>query len=188
MARTAHTARKEVPGPSKSKKESQDESKGGSKDVLQTKKAVKKLDEVIDKLDKAIEKSEKVESKVSKASRSMSIKTPVINQGEKPKKSVSRSSRNVLKEIKYYQSNIGFLIPKANILRLIRSLILELMRGVSSNQFRFTSTSVNVIHEAIENHLVSLLELSYMAARHAKRVTLFASDIRLIHKIKKNAQ
>lgn len=197
MARTAHTARKEVPIPSKSIKTTKANSSGNdsqSKEQQKSQKTVKKLNEVIEKLDKAIEKTEKVDKKVSKvmnnpkAKKTMSIKTPVINQGEKPAKSLSKKSKNILKEIKYYQTNIGFLIPKANIIRIIRSLILDLSRGSSSNEFRFTSTSLNVIHEAIENHLVSLLELSFMAARHAKRVTLFASDIRLIHKIKRNIQ
>ncbi|KAI5152014.1 histone H3 [Enteropsectra breve] len=124
--------------------------------------------------------------KTSMAKKALSIKTPVISQQAKPKKAVKRVSKNVLKEIKYYQANVGFLVPKATIVKTVRAIMMESKMVVSSEPLRFTSESLNMIHEAIENHLVCLLELAYMAARHAKRVTLFASDIRLIHRIKRN--
>lgn len=118
--------------------------------------------------------------------KSLSVNTPKI--GQKPKPETARKlSKNIAKEIKYYQNNIGFLIPRATIVRVIRSMLLDTIRSHKTQQvedFKFTSVSLNIMHEAIENYLVCLLELSYMAARHAKRVTLFPSDIRLINRIR----
>lgn len=118
--------------------------------------------------------------------KSLSVNTPKI--GQKPKPEASRKlSKNIVKEIRYYQNNIGFLVPRATIVRIIRNTLQDSIRLHKSQQaenFKFTSVSLNIMHEAIENYLVCLLELSYMAARHAKRVTLFPSDIRLINRIK----
>lgn len=118
--------------------------------------------------------------------RSLSVRTPVISQQEKPKRTRSVGNQNVLKEIRYYQKNVGFLIPKMGVVKLIRHVTADILKGVPVEGFRFTSNSLGILHEALENHLVCLLEMSYMAARHAKRVTLFPSDIRLINRIKRN--
>ena len=113
---------------------------------------------------------------------SLSVTTPKISQ--KPKPLPKKTSKNILREIKYYQTNIGFLIPRATLVRIIRQTLLGTMRAAPPNELKFTSVSINILHEALENHLVCIIELAYMAARHAKRVTLFPSDIRLINRIK----
>lgn len=122
----------------------------------------------------------------TRSERSLSVRTPVINQGNQAKKTTKAhsASNNILKEIKYYQTSLGFLIPKASIIRIIRGIVQNISKNVPEIGMRFTSAALNILHEAIENHVVHLLELSYMASRHAKRVTLYASDIRLIHRIK----
>lgn len=117
--------------------------------------------------------------------KSLSVRTPTIGQQEKPKKIKSDNSKTIMREIKYYQTNIGHLIPKAGLVRLIRGLSRETLKNMPVEGLRFTSAALNILQESIENHLVCLLELSYMATRHAKRITLFASDIRLINRIKK---
>lgn len=117
-----------------------------------------------------------------KPAKSLSVSVPTI--GQKPKPVPKRVSSNILKEIKYYQSNIGFLIPRALIVRVVRQVLFSTLKIKSGDNLKFTAVSLNVIHEAIENHIVCLLELSYMAARHAKRVTLFPTDIRLINRIR----
>lgn len=151
MARTAHTARKEVAS--------------GSKTGSKTKGVAEK-----------------------RLTKSMSVRTPHISQVVKPKRARHGGAGTVLKEIKYYQTNIGFLIPRAGIVRLIRGIAQETLKNHTAQGLRFTSASLSILHEAIENHLVCLVELSYMAARHAKRVTLFASDIRLINRIKRHGK
>lgn len=177
MVRTANSARKQV-----AKK---DDSK---KTTIQVKPADKEAVGKIIGVPQA-------EGKVSVAgysiagkrpAKSLSVSTPKI--GQKPKPEATRKlSKNIIKEIKYYQSNIGFLVPRATIVRVIRSTLLDSIRSHKAQQgenLKFTSVSLNIMHEAIENYLVCLLELSYMAARHAKRVTLFPSDIRLINRIR----
>ena len=120
-----------------------------------------------------------------RSTRSLSVKTPVISQLEKPVKSKKGTTGNILNEIKYYQNNIGFLIPKAAVVRLIKENVPANLRSRTSETMKFTSVSLNIIHESLENYLTCLLDLSYMASRHAKRVTLFPSDIRLIKRINK---
>lgn len=119
-----------------------------------------------------------------KPTKSLSVRTPTISQQEKPKKAKRPAHSTVLKEIKYYQSNVGFLIPRASLVRLVRDMSRATLKSMTAGGFRFTSSSLNILQESLENHLVCLMELAYMASRHAKRVTLFPSDIRLINRIK----
>lgn len=125
-------------------------------------------------------------SKKTLQGRSLSVSTPKISQtpvSTKPKK----TSKNILKEIKYYQNNIGFLVPRACVIRIIRECLnLQLNMLPLHEQFKFSRAGFDIIHETLEDHLVYMMELSYMAARHAKRVTLFPSDIRLINRIMNN--
>ena len=117
--------------------------------------------------------------------RSLSVRTPVISQQEKPRrKSGKGGAQNVMKEIKYYQSNVGFLIPKASIVKYVRQLVTANQRNLPAEGVRFTANAIGIMHEALENHLVCVLELAHLIARHAKRVTLFQSDIRLVFRIK----
>lgn len=116
--------------------------------------------------------------------KSLSVSVPKISQKPKPASTPRRTSGNILKEIKYYQNNIGFLIPRALLVRIVRQVLLSTFKSRSTEHLKFTTIALNVIHEAIENHIVCLIELSYMAARHAKRVTLFPTDIRLISRIR----
>jgi histone H3 len=139
-------------------------------------------------------KKTRVEKKTTKSpvnkkqpTRSLSVSTPKISQQPKAKKSTRTVSKNILKEIKYYQNNIGFLIPRASIVRIIRrtlSTALVKAKLESQDGYKFSSAGFDIMHESLENYLVCLMELSYMAAKHAKRVTLFPSDIRLISRIR----
>ncbi|KAI5169228.1 histone H3 [Pancytospora epiphaga] len=155
MARTAHTARKAVAPGGKTV------SSGG----------------------KTISSSGKTMGE-KKPTKSLSVRTPTISQQEKPKKAKRPTQNTVLKEIKYYQNNIGFLIPRASLVRLVREISRVTLKSIASEGLRFTSSSLNILQESLENHLVCLMELAYMASRHAKRITLFPSDIRLINRIK----
>ena len=170
MARTAHSARKATAPQSKGKSSSQ---AGSQKSLSPARPAPG---------GKTAPRKPLKQLPPAKPTKSLSVRTPVISQEAKPKK--TRSSKNVLKEIKYYQANIGFLMPKAGLVKLVRHIMATAVKGVPSEGVRFTSNSLAVVHEALENHLVCQLELAYMAARHAKRVTLFPSDIRLINRIK----
>ncbi|KAM0681828.1 centromeric DNA-binding histone H3-like protein cse4 [Glugoides intestinalis] len=167
MARTAHTARKQVSRAS-------EEEDPGVKKVVKTQQTARK--QVL----KTERTAEKKPSKIP--AKSLSVSVPKISQ--KPTPTPRKISTNILKEIKYYQRNIGFLIPRALLVRVVRQTLISTLKSPNMENLKFTAIALNVIHEAIENHIVCILELSYMAARHAKRVTLFPSDIRLIKKIR----
>ena len=173
MARSSNSARKSVNPIGKNKsnnKESvQSISSGGKTNISRATKTVPS----------SFNKTNVAEKKPSA---SLSVTTPKISQ--KPKPLPKKTSKNILREIKYYQNNIGFLIPRAILVRIIRQTLLNTMKSTVQDDLKFTTISINVIHEALENHLVCILELAYMAARHAKRVTLFPSDINLINRIK----
>ncbi len=108
----------------------------------------------------------------------MSYTPQVKKPSEKPK--VRKRHNNVLREIKYFQTNIGQVILKAPLVRLVRSV----MREISPNeQFRIGHAALGVIQEALEARMLHLLEMSYLCTRHAKRITLYVSDINLAHRI-----
>lgn len=167
MVRTANTARKQV---SRASNEGNQEKKNDP-DAAQG-NATKK----------GFAESQKKGVSEKRPAKSLSVNFPKISQKPKPQPKVM--AKNIIKEIKYYQNNIGFLVPRALIVRIIRQVLLNMMKSKGDDGYRFTTVSLNIIHEAIENHIVYLLELSYMAARHAKRVTLFPSDIKLINRIR----
>lgn len=158
MARTANAARKQVNRVSASQSSTKEDGKRSQGE----------------------EKSRPIAEK--RPAKSLSVPVPKISQMPKP--TPKRASKNVMKEIRYYQSNLGFLIPRALVVRIVRYILLSVLKTKVNEELRFTAVSLNVIHECIENHIVCLLELSYMAARHAKRVTLFPTDIRLINRIR----
>lgn len=163
MARTSNSARK------------------STKPVKKSEEPVKKTQEAAKTIpNKTTSKPTQIAEK--KPASLLSVSTPKISQ--KPKPHPKKASKNILREIKYYQNNIGFLIPRALLIRVVRQTLLSTIKGGAPSEMRFTSVSLNVLHEALENHLVCIIELSYMAARHAKRITLFPSDIRLINRIK----
>jgi len=192
MARTANSARKQVLKKPAAKQNTSKEAVDKAADKLVEKVAVEKLVSKVLDSKKIIEQKQAPASQSSKrparvaTGKTLSVSTPKISQKpevQKPRK----ASANVLREIKYYQNNIGFLIPRAAIVRMVRSILLETVTKAKiplDSNFKFTVQSLDIIHETLENYLVYLIELAYMAARHAKRVTLFASDIRLISRIK----
>ena len=104
---------------------------------------------------------------------------PQVLQGVTPKS--RRNRRNVLKEIKYFQKNIGFLIPQARMIRIVKEIV-----NSDETRFplRFTSSSFSVLQEAFENYVVRIFEYALLVARHAKRVTIYPSDINLVLRIK----
>lgn len=106
------------------------------------------------------------------------FKKPKVIQGSiTPKK---RRFKNVMKEIKYFQKNIGFLIPHAKMVKIVK----EITNEGETFPLRFTSTSFDVLQEAFEAYVVRIFEYANLVARHAKRVTIFPSDINLVLRIK----
>ena len=54
----------------------------------------------------------------------------------------------------------------------------------NSPNYRVTEAAVEALREAAESMLVSVFEDSYLLAMHAKRVTLFPSDLNLLLRLR----
>lgn len=150
MARTANSARKSIKKeePIKSvSSQSKTDSRKGDENDMGAKKTV---------VSRAPSHQEKSFAE-KRPAKSLSVTTPRISQKEKPLP--KKTSKNIIREIKYYQNNIGFLIPRAVLVRTVRQALLTTIKQPISNDMKFTSVSLNVLHEALENHLVCIIEL-----------------------------
>ncbi|OQS54073.1 cenpa [Ecytonucleospora hepatopenaei] len=122
-------------------------------------------------------KSGKVSVKTIKQPGNISNK-PMVVQGSITPKHKKRT--NVFKEIKYFQKNIGFLVAKQTVKKLIRDIV----NTKSNFHIRMNSNAFSMIQEALEAHIVNVFEYANLIARHAKRVTVFPSDIQLVIRIR----
>lgn len=84
-----------------------------------------------------------------------------------------------LREIRKYQKTTDLLIRKLPFQRLVREVASQY-----KSDARFQSSSILAIQESLENYLTGLFEDGNKCAIHAKRVTLMARDLHLVHKIK----
>lgn len=119
------------------------------------------------------------QSGVNKSARkkSLSIKTPTVKQ--LPVKKPAKLRYHVEKEIKYYRQTITHLVPRAVFIRMLKKIIISL-----NIEIRFTKDSIDMLQDAYESYIVASMETSYLATVHAKRVTLKATDVNLIKRIK----
>lgn len=94
----------------------------------------------------------------------------------------SRVGEQALREIHNLQKMTDLLIPRAAFGRVVREITQELMksRPADDQPIRYQTAALEALQEAAESHLVQLMEDAYMCTIHAKRVTLFASDIQLV--------
>ncbi|XP_029647017.1 histone H3.3-like isoform X1 [Octopus sinensis] len=90
-----------------------------------------------------------------------------------------RKVQRVLLEIRKYQKSCNLLIQKTPFMRLVREIGSYFMADI-----RWQSVALLALQEASEAYLVSLLSDSYLCTLHAKRVTLFPTDIRLALKLR----
>lgn len=129
-------------------------------------------------------KTPEKKSTPKKERRSFSVRKPNITQSQPIKRKSKKANTMVLKEIKFYQKSTNFLISKSPFTRMVRDIASTLAKNTNADVPRFTAQSLEVLQEVFEAHLTTLMEASYLASRHAKRVTLYPSDIKLINKVK----
>ncbi|EHY57107.1 histone H3 [Exophiala dermatitidis] len=92
-----------------------------------------------------------------------------------------------LREIRRYQKSTELLIRKRPFQRLVREIADDLRTPQMKWQgdgFRFQSTAIEALQEALELYLVSLFEDSNLCAIHAKRVTIQSKDIQLARRLR----
>ncbi|KAG0439457.1 histone H3.1 [Dictyocoela muelleri] len=117
-----------------------------------------------------------------KPHRTLSVKQPVIHASKELRKSPIKKRNNVNREIKYFQNNIGNVMPRAVFLRIIRSRMHKISDGDS---LRFSQIAIDLLQETYETYMSTLFESSYMCTYHGKRVTLLPKDIDLVKKLRK---
>ena len=71
---------------------------------------------------------------------------------------------------------------------LIRRLpFARLVRRIAENYMvspRFKPQAIEALHYTAESYLVEMFEDANLLARHAKRITIYDSDIKLVHRIR----
>jgi histone H3 len=77
------------------------------------------------------------------------------------------------------QEKTELIIPRLPFQRLVREIALE-----NNPNTRFSSQALLALQEASECYLTGLFEDCYLAALHAKRVTLMVKDMQLARRIR----
>ena len=136
------------------------------------------------KVKKGTQKKPGQKEQKTKERRSFSIRKPNITASQSAKKTTKKPRSIVLKEIRFYQKSTNFLVSKSPFTRMVRDITRNIARNANTDTPRFTAQSLEILQEVFEAHLTTLMETSYLASRHAKRVTLYPSDIKLINKVR----
>jgi histone H3 len=96
---------------------------------------------------------------------------------KKPKR--FRPGTMALREIRRYQRSTELLIRKRPFQQLVREIAQSILPDL-----RFQTAAVAALHEAAEDYLVQLFEITNLVAIHAKRVTIMRKDMELALRIR----
>ena len=130
---------------------------------------------------KGTKETSKAGKKKSLVSQKISRKTAPVTTGVKKRR--YKPGKKAIKEIKKYQKTTEHLLAKAPFIRMVRK-ISQRIEGETENKRRFRHDALSALQEATEAAIVSMFEDSYLCTMHAKRVTLFQSDIALARRIR----
>lgn len=84
----------------------------------------------------------------------------------------------LLRDIQHLQRTTELLIPKLPFARLVK----EVVQNVSGRRdYKMQSAAILALQETAELYLVHLFEDACRASAHAKRITLMATDLQLLH-------
>lgn len=102
----------------------------------------------------------------------------------------SRPGQVALKEIRRLQKSHELLLPRSTFHRVVREVTQYIARERDfegeNSFFKFQSAALLALQEAAEAYLVQLFEDSYLCTIHAKRVTLFVSDMQLCRRLQRH--
>lgn len=119
--------------------------------------------------------------KAAKAVKPALKKKTVMNGLPKVKKMHRfRPGTVALREIRRYQRSTELLIRKVPFGRLVR----EICQQYFKKDLRFQATAILALQESAEQYLTKLFEESNLCALHAKRITLFPTDMQLARRIR----
>ena len=83
------------------------------------------------------------------------------------------------REIRFYRTHGGFLIPRINFARVVKDVMKKLKPS-----FLCKVDALEVLQESTEAFLVHFLSESNICRQHAKRATLMITDMELIRELK----
>ena len=89
-----------------------------------------------------------------------------------------------LREIRRYQKSTDLLIRRLPFQRLVREICRDLFQKKLGMDFRWQGTAIEALQVASEAYLIELFADAYLCSLHARRVTLFPSDIKLARRIR----
>lgn len=87
----------------------------------------------------------------------------------------------LLREIRRTQTSTQLLLPRASFVRLVKSVVQDLVPGSS---LRFQSTALQVLQEASETYLTGLFDDANLCAMHANRITIKPKDMQLAYRLR----
>lgn len=98
----------------------------------------------------------------------------------------TKSGEMALREIRKLQKGWELLIARRPFHRLVREITQQVLADREDRvmDFRYQAAALEALQEATESYLVGMFEDSYLCTIHAKRVTLFPSDVQLCRRLK----
>ena len=92
----------------------------------------------------------------------------------------------MLKDIKKYQKSTQLLMRKLPFQQMVREEANELQEAdeLQSGGVRWQASAILAMQEALEAHLVGLLEDANLSAIHGGRVTVMPKDIKLAKRLR----
>ena len=99
------------------------------------------------------------------------------------KKKRLKIGAGALRDIRRLQRTTNLLIPRRPFQRVVREVATRVSREAGQD-LRFQASALLALQEAAEVYLVCLFEDANLAAIHAKRVTIFPSDIDFVRRLR----
>ena len=91
-----------------------------------------------------------------------------------------RPGTKALREIRRYQRGGEFLLPRAPLLRYVKSSLQDTpVKRPDQESWRLSREAFDALQEATESYIVHLFENAQLSAIHGKRVTVQEKDIAL---------
>eukprot|EP00792_Barthelona_sp_PAP020_P004017 TRINITY_DN1831_c0_g1_i1.p2 TRINITY_DN1831_c0_g1~~TRINITY_DN1831_c0_g1_i1.p2 ORF type:complete len:141 (+),score=31.76 TRINITY_DN1831_c0_g1_i1:1630-2052(+) len=120
---------------------------------------------------------------ISRKKAKLSLKHPTATLKKRtPKPKVHKPKKAILSQIRQLQDSTQTLLRKAPFQRIVR----DLANQQETNDIRWQSEALNALQEAAENYMTELFEDANLLCLHAKRVTLFESDMKLVQRLRRN--
>lgn len=96
----------------------------------------------------------------------------------------STDSYVIMREIRRLQHTTHKLIPQLAFARFVKDISDRTSEELGHEyRFKWTTESLEALHEAAEAHIINVLERSNLCASHAKRITLTQKDVQLSRRL-----